>query len=516
MQDRERFKPGCFKGASVAVVGMGKSNQALTRHLIREGAEVTCFDRKTAGELGPAYVELTALGVKWSLGDGYLSALPAFRWVFLTPGMKKNLPEIVLARENGAVITCEIALLIDRLRCPVIAVTGSSGKTTTCTLTGLMLRESLPDKKVYVGGNIGSVLIEQVGDIPEDAVVVLELSSFQLELLEKSPHVSAILNVRPNHLDIHESFEEYVEAKKNIFRFQGPSNWCFLNLDDEVTSDVVSECPGGVGFFTLDAGKLEGKMGSEMSGNWSGARQSPPAAWADEEYLYVAPGPLADADSSGQWSGQPYRQVARRRDMLVPGDHNVSNALAAALLSASAGATPEGIGRAIRNFKGVEHRIEFVRELGGVSYYNDSIATSPDRTEALLGAIQGPTVLILGGYDKGLSFDALARKIVSRGCGVVTIGKAAPLIEAAIARTEAELSGETGEAGETGETAAGRQATRVARASSMDEAVILATEMARAVPGSSVVLSPACASYDMFRNFEERGRVFKEAVRRLG
>lgn len=503
MKDRERFKPGCFKGASVAVVGMGKSNQALTRYLIREGAEVTCFDQKTAGELGPVYGELTALGVKWSLGKGYLSALPAFKWVFLTPGMKKNLPEIALVRENGAVITCEIGLFLDRCRSPVIAVTGSSGKTTTCTLTGLMLRESLPGRKVYVGGNIGSVLIEQVDDIPEDAAIVLELSSFQLELLEQSPHVSAVLNIRPNHLDIHGSFREYVEAKKNIFRFQGSSDWSFLNLDDELTGSLTPLCPGGVGFFTLDAGKVDGKK--------VGIGEGPPVAWAEGGNLFVAPGSLACGDLSGEWSGRSHRRVARREDMLVPGDHNVLNALAASLLSLSAGATPQGIGRAIRTFKGVEHRIEFVRELGSVSYYNDSIATSPDRTEALLDAIEGPTVLILGGYDKGISFDALARKVVSRGSGVVTIGKAAPLIEEALARAEAEFSEGAVESGDE------RPAVRVARASSMDEAVALATQMANAIEGrSSVVLSPACASYDMFQNYEERGRMFKEAVRKLG
>jgi UDP-N-acetylmuramoylalanine--D-glutamate ligase len=506
MRDGERFKPGCFRGARVAVVGMGRSNRALTRYLVKEGADVTCFDQKAARELGPAYAELTALGVKWSLGAGYLSTLPDFKWVFLTPGMKKNLPEIALARENGAVITCEIALFLDRSRCPVIAVTGSSGKTTACTLAGLMLRESLPGKMVLIGGNIGSVLIEQVDDIPEDAVVVLELSSFQLELLTRSPHVSAILNLRPNHLDIHDSFHEYVEAKKNVFRFQSADNWCFLNLDDDVTRSLAPLCPGGLGFFTLDPGKIEGEFDR--------LREGSPVAWAGGEELYVAPGPLADAAGSGDWSGQPYRRVARRGDMPVPGDHNVSNALAAALLSVAAGATPEGIGRALRTFKGVEHRIEFVRELRGVSYYNDSIATSPDRTEALLDAVQGPLVLILGGYDKGLSFEPLARKIVSRGCGVVTIGKAATLIEEALAKAETDLSAASGEP--SSERVAEEPALRVARASSLDEAVILATEMARAIPGSSVALSPACASYDMFRDYEERGRLFKEAVGRLG
>jgi UDP-N-acetylmuramoylalanine--D-glutamate ligase len=505
MKEGQRFRPGCFRGAQVAVVGMGKSNQALARYLVREGAEVTCFDQKTAGEIGPAVAALTAFGVKWSLGDGYLSALPRFQWVFLTPGMKKNLPEIVAARENGAVITGEIDLLLDRMRCPVLAVTGSAGKTTTCTLAGLILRESLPGKRVFVGGNIGSVLIEEVDDTPEDAVVVLELSSFQLELVGRSPGVSAVLNVRPNHLDIHESFDDYVRAKKGIFRTQSDAGWCFLNLDDDVTRSFAAECPGGVGFFTLDREKIE-RMSQRLSQGES--RERTPLAWVSGEDLWVAPGALADLPAATVWRGRREWRVGSRRDLLVPGDHNVSNALVASLLAVAAGATAEGIGRALRMFRGVEHRIEFVRELRGVRYINDSIATSPDRTEALLDTISGPLVLILGGYDKGLSFEALARQLVSRGCGVVTMGKTAPLIEEALARAEAETSSRA-------LRAPGAQGIRVVRASTLDEAVTLATEMARAIPGSTVALSPACASYDMFRDYEERGRLFKEVVGRL-
>ena len=506
MTARERFRPGFFKGLEVAIVGMGKSNQALTRYLLREGAEVTCFDQKEPSDLGPAYGEFSALGVRWSLGGDYLAPLPGFKWIFLTPGMKKNLPEIALARENGAVISSEIGLFLDRVKCRVFAVTGSSGKTTTCTLAGLMLREGLPGREIYVGGNIGSVLIEQVDSIPEDAVVVMELSSFQLELLDKSPCVSAVLNIRPNHLDIHETFEDYVEAKKNIFRFQDPGGWCFLNLDDGVAAGLAESCPGGTGFFTLDAAKA-GRLLTEAG--------DLPLAWASGEGLYVSPGRLLGKGLSGEWRGRTPVQVAKREDFLVPGNHNVSNALAAALLAAAAGASPRGIRKAIQGFKGVEHRIEFVRELGGVSYYNDSIATSPDRTEALLDAIGGPLVIILGGYDKGLPFDSLARKIAARGCGVVTIGKAAPVIEEALARAEGESLERAG-AGNTGEGSGAKPKMQVVRASSLDEAVTLATDMARRIPGSSVVLSPACASYDMFRNFEERGRAFKEAVRRLG
>lgn len=513
---RAKFSLGSFRGRKVAVVGMGKSNQALARYLIREGAEITCFDRKTSEEMGAAYEELSRFGVRWSLGSGYLSPLTDFKWIFLTPGMKKSQSAIVEARRRGAVISSEIGLFMDRCRCEIGAVTGSAGKTTTCTLAGMILRESLPGIPVYVGGNIGSVLIEQVDDIPEDARVVLELSSFQLELVTRSPHVAVVLNVRPNHLDIHDSYEEYVEAKKRIYRFQESGDWCFLNRDDGVTYGFAGECPGGVGYFTVSSREPGGTSAT------GGAIQRYPVAWADGSGLYVEPGPLVGSrDASPEWTQDEsgLQRIAGRSDLLVPGEHNISNMLAAALLTTAMGATPSGISSAIKAFRGVEHRIEFTRELRGVKYFNDSKATTPDMTMALLEAIPGPLVLILGGYDKGLSFEALAEKVAKRGCPIITIGKTAEKIEAALGAAWREHSPEAG-------------SPDVERAGSLDEAVRLAAAKAEEYTGLSalgsagkeriqrkgtctVALSPACASYDMFTDFEERGRLFKEAVMRL-
>jgi UDP-N-acetylmuramoylalanine--D-glutamate ligase len=480
---------GSFRDRQVAIVGMGRSNQALCRYLVKEGARVTCFDRKTAGELGPVYGEISPLGVRWSLGAGYLDSLLDYAWIFLTPGMKKNLPEIQRARARGAVISNEIALFLERCKARVAGVTGSAGKTTTCTLAGMMLEESLPGTPVYVGGNIGAVLIEEVDAIPQGALVVLELSSFQLELLRKSPDAGLILNIRPNHLDIHDSYQEYVEAKKSIFRFQTAKDWCVLNLDDPVTRGMEPECPGRVGYFTLDP---EAARKTLAEGH--------PVAWLDGEDLFIK----GTARSRQVVGGREVR-IGARSDFLVPGLHNVSNALGAAMLATILGATPTGIAKAIRAFRGVEHRIEFVRELGSVRYYNDSIATSPDRTEALLEAVPGPLVLIMGGYDKGLPFDQLGEKLVARNCTVVTLGKTAPKIEEALLsawlRTQSEAA--LGSAARTD----------VTRAKSLEEAVRLAASKAK--PGSSVVLSPACASFDMFANFEERGARFKEIVRSL-
>ena len=479
---------GRFTGREVAVVGIGKSNQSLCRYLLKEGARVTCFDRKTAQELGQIYASLSSLGVGWRLGDGYLRTLPDFHWIFLTPGMRKDYPEILRARELGAVISNETALFLERCKARVAGVTGSAGKTTTSTLTGMILRESFPDVPVYVGGNIGAVLIEEVDRIPEDALVVLELSSFQLELVRQSPAFSMVLNVRPNHLDIHASFEEYAEAKKNIFRFQHPGDWCVLCWDDPVARSMADECPGQVGGFTISPDVAREVL-----------RRGYPVACLDGDDLVVRwPG------SAGEIGGASV-VVANRSDFLVPGLHNVSNALGAALLTAILGADASAVKRTISSFRGVEHRIEFVRELRGAKYYNDSIATSPDRTEALLDAIPGPLVLILGGYDKGLPFDDLAEKVVARGCLVVTMGKTAPKIEEAIRRAEKGVR--------TSRGAPEASSLILARAASLEEAVRVASENAE--PGCSVVLSPACASFDMFSNFEERGARFKEIVRNL-
>ncbi|MGI6643192.1 MAG: Mur ligase family protein [Bacillota bacterium] len=552
---------GRFCGREVAIVGMGKSNQALCRYLAREGAVITCFDRKTAEELGDVYTELSRLGVKWSLGPDYLSGLPSFKWIFLTPGMKKSLPEIVAAKENGAIVSGEIALFLERCKAKVCGITGSAGKTTTSTLTGMMLKESLPGVPVYVGGNIGSVLIEEVDDIPPEVLVVLELSSFQLELCNRSPEISVILNLRPNHLDVHDSFQDYVQAKKRIYQFQNREDWCILNQDDPITGAMVGECPGNTARFStdekghsaqgnrdvgtpsarawLDGNDLkveiqgaehyrsdshvdghsdirsDGSSGSP-SGSLSGSRSDSRSDSRRGSPNEIHSGRHNDSDSHTPARTNGPVTVASRDDFLVPGDHNISNALAASLAALLMGGNPQGIRRAIRSFRGVEHRIELVRKVNGVTYYNDSIATSPDRTEAFLHAVPGPLVLILGGYDKGIPFDGLAQKIVAReNVAVVTLGKTAPLIEAAIDRAVDAANRRTSQGTRrSSETAGrGRRKPDVTRAGSLEEAVRIASAKAR--PGWSVGLSPACASYDMFRSFEERGQMFKDIVAKI-
>ncbi|HHT84366.1 MAG: UDP-N-acetylmuramoyl-L-alanine--D-glutamate ligase [Bacillota bacterium] len=469
--------PETYKDVQVAVVGMGRSNQALCRYLLGEGALITCFDRKTVEELGDVYEEFSNRGVKWSLGPGYLDKLPGFEFIFLTPGMIKHQPQVIEAKKRGAEISTEIDLFLKRCKAVVGGITGSAGKTTTCMLAKLMLEQSMPGTPVFLGGNIGPVLIEKVDEIPEDARVVLELSSFQLHLCTRSPQYSLLLNIRPNHLDIHKDFDEYVEAKKNIFRFQSERDLAILNYDEMETRAAAAGCPGRAGFFSLN-------RYPEMTPG--PARM--PLAWLDgDDLMYDAGG------------GSEACVIACTQDFVIPGRHNVSNALGAIVLAMQMGANPQGIRKAIREFRGIEHRIEFVRETGGVRFYNDSIATSPDRTIALVDSLRGPLVLILGGSDKGLCFDELAGKIVARQCKTVLIGQCAGKIRQSIEKawSEAGMSGKP----------------QIAEARGLEEAVRTAFNMAG--PGDSVALSPACASYDMFSSFEERGRLFKQIVKAL-
>ena len=490
--------PETYKGLEVAVVGMGKSNQALCRYLLGEGALLTCFDRKTREELGEVYQEFSNMGVKWSLGPDYLDKLPGYRYIFLTPGMKKHQPQVIEAKQRGAEISTEIYLFLKRCKAVVGGVTGSAGKTTTCMLVKLMLEHSMPDTPIFLGGNIGPVLIEQVDRIPENARVVLELSSFQLHLCTRSPQYALLLNIRPNHLDIHKDFDEYTEAKKNIFRFQSAKDLAVLNYDESLTRAAAAECPGRTGFFSLK-GYPETKPGPSNA----------PVAWLQGDDLVYDPG-----------DGTPPCVVGYKQDFRVPGHTTYPTPLAQSC-SQCRWARILKYREAIRKFRGIEHRIEFVRELDGVCFYNDSIATSPDRTIALIDSLEGPLVLILGGYDKGLPFDELAERIVARRCKVVLIGRCADKIRQAVERAWAgsDLAGRRAltESGPS-RICTGRPQTYIskpemAEAGGLEDAVLIAFSMAE--PGSSVVLSPACASYDMFSSFEERGRLFKQVVKAL-
>ncbi|MCL5676973.1 MAG: UDP-N-acetylmuramoyl-L-alanine--D-glutamate ligase [Firmicutes bacterium] len=471
----------CLPGQRAAVVGLGISNLAVIRFLLRRGALVTAMDAKTPEQLGDRYRQLSSLAeeagvdsgrLELRLGSGYLDGLARFPIAFLAPGLPKSLPLVQAAQEAGTILSSEVHLVFELCRAPILGITGSAGKTTTTSLAGEIMKAT--GRPTFVGGNIGTPLVETVESIPPGGQVVLELSSFQLQLLSQSPPIGVVLNVSPNHLDVHASMAEYIEAKKNIFRFQRPDDLTVLNADRPETRAMAAECPGRVVWFS--------RLGEVERGAFVKGRE------------IVVRGEEGD------------RAVAEVGQIKILGLHNLENVLAAVAATSLTGARPEEAAKAIIAFPGVVHRLELVRELDGVRYINDSIATAPDRTLAALhtlGAGEGQParlLLIAGGYDKHLPFDQLAEAMLGKVRILLLLGQTADLIEQAVRRAAAKHGGQGGPA--------------IVRGHSLDEMVTRGSEMAR--DGDVVLLSPACASYDMYRNFEERGEHFRRLVSQLG
>lgn len=455
-----------WNGREVAVIGLGLSNTALIRYLVRQGARVTGCDRLTAERLGPRYEQLRALGIRFQLGEGYLDDLDRFHMLFVTPGMRKDLPELVAARKKGVRISSETELFLSLCRARTIGITGSSGKTTTTTLVGEILAAAGYD--VVVGGNIGRPLIDEVDRLHEGQWVVLELSSFQLETVTRSPNIAVVTNIAPNHLDVHGNMSAYVKAKKRIYRFQEPNDWLVLNHEDAWADEMELEAPGNVRRFS--------RAGSVVQG-----------AFVDGERIVLA--------RSAQ-RRRTLEQVCSVRDIRLLGEHNVENVLAAVTVADLCGVRLSTVRDVVSSFTGVRHRLELVREAMGVKYYNDSIATTPERAAAGIRAFSQPVILIAGGYDKGLGFEELAVAICEGPVkAVITMGDTAESIAEAIRAC-----------------GRGRQ-PQVERAPDFDAAVRRAHALAAA--GDVVLLSPGCASYGMFRNFEERGERFQQLVLEL-
>ncbi len=453
-----------LRGKRVAVMGLGlRSGVPLVRFLDTLGCKVTVFDRNSRNRLDEAVRALAGLPFELVCGEDYLKGLSGFDYLFRTPIMRPDLPEIKQAVAEGAILSSEIELIFALCRAPITAVTGSDGKTTTTSLVYEIIKKS--GREVYLGGNIGRSLIEGVLAIPATAEVVLELSSFQLMTMRRSPAVAVMTNISPNHLDVHKSYEEYTQAKANIWRWQSPGDVAVFNLDDEMTNAMSAVARGQVYHFSRRGEPRQGVFvrGTEMLVTWGGRVER-----------------LLDTS-----------------ELKLKGVHNWENAAAAACAGLARGVGLADIAEALKGFAGVEHRLELVRETGGVFYYNDSIASSPTRTMAGIEAIGGDIVLIAGGSDKYVSFDALAEVLVNKVRAVALIGVTAGKIDEAIGRAEVALS---------------VKLPRV-RCANLSEALIWCRDLAR--PGTSVMLSPACASFDMFKNFEDRGRQFKELVRAL-
>lgn len=444
-------------GKRVAVIGLGISNVALIRFLQQAGAHLSGRDQKTRDDLGERFSELEALGIELVLGPQYLRDLTSFDVVVVSPGVPKHIPELQVMGDLGR-LESEIGLVFRYSQGPIYGVTGSSGKTTTTSLVGEILQQSgLP---TYVGGNIGRPLIGEIEQIRPEDLVLLELSSFQLESLSQSPHGALITNIAQNHLDVHHTMENYVKAKQNIYRFQKPQDFLILNYDDPVTRAMATDAPGGVYYFSL-------------------VERVPRGA-------YLAGDDLIYTDGAGQSA------FAKRSELALPGQHNVANFLAAAVLAHLAGADFDAIREVGTNFAGVPHRLELVGEVQGVRYYNDSIATTPDRTLAALHAFTEPLILIAGGSDKQLSFADLGKVIQGRVKHLILLGTTGPKIRQAVL-----------DAG----------GVSLVEVENLGEAVARARELGE--PGDVVLLSPASASYDQYANFMARGKHFRDLVANL-
>jgi len=439
-----------FKGKRVAVLGFGVSNTPLVRLLLEAGAAVTVCDKREKGDFDPAVLEAFS-AAELRLGANYLVGLD-HDVIFRTPGMRPDLPEIKAAVERGAVLTSEMEEFFALCPCPIIGVTGSDGKTTTTTIIHELLKAE--GKICYVGGNIGTPLLDRVGEMEEDHIVVLELSSFQLMTMKVSPEISVVTNIAPNHLDVHTSMEEYTEAKTNLYRNRTDGR-VVLNLDNDITHALGEAIPSRACFFSR----------------------------REDAYVCMRDGAI--------WRGET--RVLEVSDIRIPGLHNVENYMAA-IAAVEGLVSDETIRRVAREFSGVRHRMELVRELGGVKYYNDSIASSPTRTIAGLRAFPQKVILIAGGKDKGVPFTELGVEAVLHCKAVVLSGPTMDAIYESIVSAPGY----------------DEQALPVYRCASFEEAVFCAHKIAKS--GDIVTLSPACTSFDRFRNFAERGDYFRTLV----
>ncbi|HEX9014730.1 MAG TPA: UDP-N-acetylmuramoyl-L-alanine--D-glutamate ligase [Chloroflexota bacterium] len=443
-----------FAGKRVAVVGLAREGLSLVRFLARAGALVTANDRSV--DLPRASQEvLEELAVPAVLGGHPADLFLESDVVFVSPGVPQGLDPLVRAREAGVAFSSETQLFFELCRGRIVGITGSSGKTTTTALTGEMFRRAgLP---VHVGGNIGKPLIESVDEIAPDDWVVLEMSSFQLETLPYSPPLAAILNITPNHLDRHAGMDAYAAAKQNMVRYQGKGDKAVLNADDARCRSIPTANPPI--WFSIER---------EVDGS------------------YLREGFVVVSSEGGTAEVCPAGEVQLR------GRHNLANVVAAVAVASGAGLAVEPMRAAIRDFTGVPHRLEMVAQIGGVEYCNDSIATSPERAIASLHAFESPVVLIAGGRNKKLPMAEWGKLIRERVRALILMGEATEEIERAVV------------------DAPGGVLPPIRRAGSMGEAVALAAGMA--VPGDVVLLAPGCTSFDMFKDFEERGELFRDAV----
>ena len=452
-----------LKNKKIALIGIGRSNLPLVSLFTRYGARVTVCDRKRESEVEPQDLkQILDAGAQVCLGEDYLDKLDA-EIVFRTPGMYFNNEKLQSLIKKGIVVTSEMEVFFKLCPARIYAVTGSDGKTTTTSVIAKMLETQ--GKKVYLGGNIGVALLPRIEEITADDYAVVELSSFQLISMRQSPDVAVITNVAPNHLDVHGTMKEYVESKLNLIVHQDGFSKTVLNADNQITNDMSSLVRSNLCYFSRTRTDLNG-------------------AYCDENGdIYI--------NKNGEKTF-----VMNKTDIRLPGEHNVENYICACS-AVSDEVSVENMKKVAREFGGVEHRIEFVRELDGVKYYNDSIATSPTRTIAGLKAFGKKIIVIAGGYDKKIPYEPLGPYINEFVHTLILMGATAKKIEQAV--VEADNFAQNN--------------IKILHAEDMAQAVSLARE--NACEGDVVSLSPASAGFDKYKDFEARGRHFKQIVKDL-
>ena len=463
-QKYEEFKQE-LQGKKVAIIGLGVSNIPLIQILTDLSCAITVFDKKELSQMNPEIKELiTKHQIATSLGEHYLEKLTGFDIIFRSPSFLPTNPYLEQERKRGALITTEIEQVIKLSPCPVIGITGSKGKTTTTTSLYNILKKL--GYSVHLGGNIGIPLFSKLNEITTEDIVVLELSSFQLMNMTVSPHIALVTNISPDHLDIHANYEEYINAKKYLFKYQTKEDVLVLNADDEIVKKFASESRGEVRYF----------------GNITNSKHQLPDS-------YVLNGDFIEYNDE---------KIIDTRNLILKGNHNYLNVCAALNAIKDYIHIPnQGLENILKEIKSVEHRLEFVRELNGVKWYNDSASTTPDKALAGIYAFQEDIILIAGGYDKNISYESMAAPILEKVSKLILFGNTKDKIYDAVMKQ----SKKTG------------KSIPIYILDTLEEVIVAANKVA--VPGEVVLFSPASASFDMFKNAYERGKQFKQFVEKL-
>ena len=449
-----------IKFRKVAIIGLGVSNIPLLDYLYNQKAQVTVFDTKSYEEIPKEIMDkITAYNFTFSFGKDSLNKLKGFDLIFRSPSCLPTKPELEEEAKRGAIVTTEVELLMKMCPCKVIGVTGSDGKTTTTSLINAILQKA--GFRTHLGGNIGTPLFTKLNEIKPEDILVLELSSFQLMGMEVSPNISVITNITPNHLNIHKDYEEYIDAKKNIFRFQNENDILVLNYDNEITRNCAKDAKGKVIFFSSNE-KLEN-------------------------------GYIVENNVIKKCEDRVRTHLLNTNEIILRGKHNYQN-IAAAIAATESLVNIDTAIETAKNFKPVEHRIEFVREINKVKWYNDSASSSPSRTISALNAFDEDIVLIAGGYDKNLDYSVIAKPILEKVKVLILIGQTSGKIFEAV-KNESDKE---------------NKKIDIYMCEDLNKSIDVAYKNTK--PGQVVLFSPASASFDMFKDFADRGKKFKIAV----